>query len=128
MSLVYSIGEIADRLSILGLKVERLPRDSSDYERIRVQRNRSEQEWLERLSELPAAKRVEAMILFHKLCDVNARIWNLEYEIRTGGEMGLGFEEVGRRAVQIRDINLERVRTKDELNELAGDWEWDVKI
>jgi len=51
---------------------------------------------------------------------VNAAIWQLEWQVRQGREGEIGFEEVGRRALAIRDRNAERIRIKNRIAELTG--------
>ncbi len=53
--------------------------------------------------------------LFLDLLKVNAEIWELESDIRMGKEGILGFEEVGRRAIAIRDKNQYRIRIKNKI-------------
>lgn len=64
----------------------------------------------------------------------NAKIWNLESDIRKGklGEMSHG--DVGRRAIQIRDINTKRWEYKNAINihlgypvEAKTEWEYPIK-
>lgn len=54
---------------------------------------------------------------FDRLLQFNGDIWTLESDIRKGKEGELGLEEVGRRALAIRDLNAGRIRIKNELNE-----------
>ena len=56
--------------------------------------------------------------LIEKLLFTNMKIWNLESEIRECKEEELGLEEIGRRALMIRDLNRERIALKNELNRL----------
>ena len=53
-----------------------------------------------------------------RLAIVNLKISLLEADIRQGKEAELGLEEVGRRALLIRDLNKERVALKNHLNEV----------
>ena len=110
-----SLGELADRLSILRLKCERLP-DGTPFEQ-------------ERLAYACAftagAAKCSAQLnslsnAMERLYEVNGLIWNLESDIRMGKEGLLGLEEVGRRAIAIRDINESRVKLKNKINELSG--------
>lgn len=55
--------------------------------------------------------------LVDRLAIINLRIALLESDIRSAKEGTLGLEEVGRRALQIRDLNRERVALKNALNE-----------
>jgi len=55
--------------------------------------------------------------LIEKLFIVSNRIWLLESDIRQGKEKELGLEEVGRRALAIRDLNKQRIAYKNAINE-----------
>ena len=100
------IAEIADRYSILLLKLERTDLDvtqelvqyrnaTSNYSNIN--------KWIEELK------------------TINGRIWDLESDLRKGKEGELGLEEVGRRALRIRDINNERVACKNKITEFYSE-------
>jgi len=65
--------------------------------------------------------------LIDRLCIANIKISILESDIRQGKENELGLEEVGRRALQIRDINRERVALKNALKEIFQDGFKDIK-
>ena len=97
------IGEIADRYSILLLKLERtdleITQEVDDYKSA-IEPYIGISTWVE------------------KLKAINGRIWDLESDIRRGKEKELGLEEVGRRALMIRDINNERVACKNEITTL----------
>lgn len=54
---------------------------------------------------------------FKELLKHNGDIWTLESDIRQGKEGELGLEEVGRRALQIRDHNQLRIAVKNKLNQ-----------
>lgn len=54
---------------------------------------------------------------WNKMLEANGNIWTLESDIRQGKEGELGLEEVGRRALAIRDLNAGRIKVKNELNE-----------
>jgi predicted mannosyl-3-phosphoglycerate phosphatase (HAD superfamily) len=45
-------------------------------------------------------------------------IWDLEKELKTGTEQDLPLEEIGRRAIAIRNKNSERVKIKNSIAEL----------
>ena len=67
--------------------------------------------------------------LVDRLVIVNNRIWHLEADIRKGKEGLLGLEEVGRRAIEIREHNAERVALKNELTKrLDPGGLFDVKV
>lgn len=102
-----SIGEVIDRYSICKLKTERLGLDNS-----------KEMELL--MNEI---KKYDYTIMeyIEKLYTINGNIWNLEADIRQGKIDTLGFEEIGRRAIQIRDFNNQRVETKNEITSKFND-------
>lgn len=66
--------------------------------------------------------------LIDRLCICNIKISILEADIRKGKEAELGLEEVGRRALEIRDINRERVALKNELKRIFKDGFIDYKV
>ena len=55
------------------------------------------------------------------LYEVNGAIWDLESDIRKGKEGELGLEEVGRRALKIRDLNAKRIQFKNDISERYGE-------
>ena len=93
------ISEIADRYSIILLKSERI--EGVDYK----------DELAAYKAELDKYDGSEAFV--KRLYDVNAIIWDLESDIRKGKEKLLGLEEVGRRAIAIRENNRTRISIKN---------------
>ena len=91
----YPISEILDRYSIAVLKKQRLDADN-DIE-------------LKDLSEvIEDYKIINSQVIetyIDKLITINGEIWDLESDIRKGKEGELGLEEVGRRAIKIREFN-----------------------
>jgi hypothetical protein len=95
-----SLGEIADRYSIIKLKSERTDVDcKEEFDTLKNELNGDE---------------IYAYV--NQLYEVNGRIWDLESDIRKGKEGELGLEEVGRRAIMIRDFNKERINIKNTIN------------
>jgi hypothetical protein len=111
----WPLAELIDRLSILMLKRDR----STTGEAFAAECDRLEHEARHRLD---GYRRHLVALL-----DVNARIWDLESDIRAGKEGRLGLEEVGRRALAIRDINAERIALKNAVARLVGEFA-DVKV
>lgn len=103
--LAYPEGEIVDRLAINLLKLERLP-DSLKHLDPQL---RADTTALQTAYDALNLKGLEEMK------EIHARIWDLEADIRQGKEGALGIEEVGKRALQIRDINAERIKLKNKL-------------
>lgn len=97
--------DLCDRFTILKLKTERLPED----ERVMTE-----------------FKAYEAALLgrgLDRYCSrlyvVNAKIWDLEADIRQGALLNPSteaeFAEIGRRAVKIRALNAVRISIKNEI-------------
>lgn len=107
--------EAIDKFSILSLKLERIrnqeqipsiKRELLFYKTV-IDEYRTDgfiikDEWLETLIE------------------INSRIWDLEASVRQGKEQGLGLEEIGKRALFIREINKERIEFKNEIAREIG--------
>lgn len=111
--------EVLDRMSILKLKIERIGEphlvlEMSEYEKaledfekrgIKIDPN-----WV------------------NELYEINGKIWDLESDIRKGKEFELGLEEVGRRAIAIRELNKRRISVKNQIVEKTGLGFKDVKM
>ena len=108
-----SIGDILDRYSICKLKSERTLIDCS------AEINALQQE-------INNYTNVESFI--NSLYIINGKIWDLESDIRKGNENILGLEEVGRRAIEIRQLNGQRVSTKNEINSFFNEGFVETKI
>lgn len=107
------ISEVADRYSIALLKQERANAD-----------NQIEIDTL--YAEIVQYK--DAITFVNKLKDINGKIWDLESDIRKGKEAELGLEEVGRRAIQIREFNKIRVGYKNEMVKIYEEGFQDIKM
>jgi len=62
------------------------------------------------------------------LYNVNSKIWDLEYDIRRGKENELGLDEVGKRAIEIRDLNKQRIAIKNRMVDFYNEGFHDIKI
>ena len=111
--------EIIDRITIVRLKMERIgdPMLRSEYTALEHAIKEVEYkgftinpDWIERLYK------------------INGEIWDLESDIRAGKEGELGLEEVGRRAIIIREKNKVRVGIKNEIVKATGKGFEDVKM
>ena len=58
--------------------------------------------------------------LMTQLKDVHLGIWDLEKELKTGTEQDLPLEEIGRRAIKMRNTNSERIKIKTQIAEILG--------
>ena len=112
------ISEILDRYSIAILKKERA--------------NAENQQEIEDLTkEIESYKSTHNEFvedLIGKLIEINGKIWDLESDIRKGKEGELGLEEVGRRAIKIREFNKIRVGYKNDTVEVFGEGYKDIKM
>lgn len=107
---IPNIGEMIDKLSILSRKI---------YfgEEVAVSEHRYLEHCLTRAG-LPG-KLITNVI---RLTQANIEIWNLEHEMRkcAEGAANASLEEVGRRAIKIRDHNRKRIEYKNIVNDIAG--------
>lgn len=81
--------------------------------------NQVELDWYEaQFAQLPQSAElnhnVDAMTAIH-----NA-IWELEWQLKSGVEQQLSLEEIGRRAIRIRDYNNKRISFKNSIASLLG--------
>jgi hypothetical protein len=113
-SMNMPISEIADRYSIVLLKSERI-KDVDLSNELEIYKN-----------ELHRYKDAESFV--ERLYNINREIWDLESDIRKGKEKLLGLEEVGRRAILIREKNKIRVSIKNEMVEKFDEGFKDIKM
>jgi hypothetical protein len=112
------IGEILDRYSIAILKKERASAEN-------------QQEIEDLTQEIESYKETHGEFIndkIDKLIEINGMIWDLESDIRKGREGELGLEEVGRRAIKIREFNKIRVGYKNDVVEVFGEGYKDIKM
>ena len=55
-----------------------------------------------------------------QLYNIHSNIWALEAELKSGKEQELSLEEIGRRAIEIRDWNNKRVALKNVIADKLG--------
>ena len=99
-----TIGDMVDKWTILRMKV-RLSEESKD-------------EFNAYNEEFTRYKFPPDMLA--DLVEANSKIWVLESEIRNGRELPL--DEVGRRALMIRDLNKQRIEAKNRINDIFKDY------
>jgi hypothetical protein len=63
-----------------------------------------------------------------RLKRVHTQIWDVEASIRSGEEDEMTLEQVGRRALMVRDLNRIRQQIKNEMVECFGDGFKDCKV
>lgn len=106
-----SAGEVFDRWTILRMKARLSDEMKAEHQRY--------------CAEIAENNELAFLELLAELVEANAKIWMLEADIRNGKEMPL--EEVGRRALLIRDHNRLRVQAKGEIDRMFGDTP-DIKV
>lgn len=118
--IITPVPEVADRYTIALLKIERLGPDEIDIDDMRKQINY----YREGLK----LEDPELSLLVNDLYEINGEMWDAEYAIRKGQDENLGLEEIGRRALRIRDLNRIRMKVKNDIVELTGDGFKDCKM
>lgn len=98
-ALLYPTADLYDRYTIELLKCERANADNLLHVNILF-------------TEIKRRDPIQHNLL-EGLYEVNGQIWDLESDIRKGVELGL--EEVGRRAIAIRNLNAKRIMLKNEV-------------
>jgi len=105
-------GDIIDRLSIAQLKTERIgsPENKNEFREC----------WEGLFTHILIHPDINWWQLIEEIYGYNRRIWELESEIRCS-KIDNNVLEVGRRAIEIRDYNKQRVRVKNHINKLFGE-------
>jgi hypothetical protein len=105
----YTFGELIDKLSIISKKdMFNLPGARQELD--------TQMKWLNDLG-------IDAYLILSiiRLTQSNADIWHLEHELRMAKEGDIPLDEVGRRAIKVREHNKTRVRYMNELDSLCGE-------
>jgi uncharacterized protein YxjI len=103
MTPLFPILELADRLAIAEIKFER------------TAANQAELDWYTEQFAQYNSKSVRSQI--DALKEIHNEIWDLEWQLKSGREQELPLEEIGRRAIAIRDHNNRRIAIKNALAE-----------
>jgi|TARA_R110000824_G_scaffold304281_4_gene492098 hypothetical protein len=118
--IITPIPEVADRYTIALLKIQRL--DASEIDVDEMQRQ------IDYYKEGLDLDNPKLANLVDKLYHVNGLMWDAEHAIRKGQDEGLGLEEIGTRAIHIRDLNRDRMKVKNDIIDLTGDGFKDAKM
>lgn len=102
----FPITELIDRYLIAEIKHEKSGKNIVELDFYKQQ-----------IKSFPVDKVIDLMA---QLKDVHLGIWNLEKELKTGTEQDLPLEEIGRRAIKIRNKNSERIKIKNQIAEILG--------
>ena len=113
----YPLSDICDRFTILQLKTERLPEDNTIVELFAI----FTEELGQRISGLGENTRKKVLALVKQLYDANAATWDLEADLRAGKmDEATQLEEIGRRAIAIRESNKKRLSIKNRIAVVAS--------
>jgi hypothetical protein len=100
--------ELIDRLCIARVKYQRTNGA-----------NQVELDWYEaRYQELPQSAELDYNI--DAMTAIHNAIWELEWQLKSGVEEQLPLEEIGRRAIRIRDYNNKRISFKNSIARLLA--------
>ena len=99
----FPVIELVDRLAIAEIKWQR------------TQANREELEWYQQQMQHVDIDLISQDL--QRLQDIHNSIWELEKELKSGQEHKLSLEEIGRRAIEIRNFNNKRIQLKNHMAE-----------
>lgn len=104
--------ELIDRLCIARIKYERTTGG-----------NQAELDWYETqyqelITELSPDQLAQLQNDIAEITKIHNKIWDLEWQLKSGVEHLLDLEEIGRRAIAIRDWNNRRITYKNSIAEL----------
>jgi hypothetical protein len=104
--MMFPIVELVDRLLIAQIKFEK----SLD--------NKAELDWYtNQCNELDLTKISKDL---DELKNIHLEIWDLEADLKSFKEKNQSLEEIGRRAIMIRDLNHQRILLKNRMAEILG--------
>lgn len=104
MTPTFPVIELFDRLAVAEVKWSR------------TNANHAELAWY--VSQVANYDVDQVKTLFEELKTVHNQIWDLESELKSGREHELPLEELGRRAIAIRDFNHKRIAIKNQMAEI----------
>lgn len=103
MNPIFPIIELVDRLAIAEIKFQR------------TGANKEELAWYK--NQVTHINFDQIVNEYKNLKQIHNEIWNLEAELKSGREAELALEEIGLRAIAIRDHNNKRVALKNAIAE-----------
>lgn len=115
MNPMFPVVELMDRLAIAEIKLERTNGA-----------NQTELEWYQ-----AQAKNYDLTAIneeFQQLKEIHNNIWNLEADLKSGMEDKHPLEEIGRRAIAIRNMNNKRVALRNVMAEKLNDAVREIKF
>ena len=106
--------ELIDRLCIARVKHERT--SGSNEAELRWYESR----YQELIGQLSADQLTQLVSDIQEITRIHNTIWDLEWQLKSGVENQLSLEEIGRRAIRIRDNNNRRIEFKNSIAALFG--------
>ena len=106
MNISFPIIELIDRLTIAKIKIEKGLDSQIEYEYYFNQAIKFDLEQIQPL--------------INELEKIHRAIWLLESELKSGVEDKLPLEEIGRRAILIRDWNNKRIAVKNQIAKILN--------
>lgn len=106
MNLKLPIIELVDRYTIASIKYEKNLHNDLEFNYYRSQMDQ-----------------LDISVIKHdldELKNIHLAIWDLEKELKSGCEDQLPLEEIGRRAIRIRNMNNRRVEIKNRMADRLG--------
>lgn len=112
----FPFGELLDRYCICLVKAERI--EGYDL---------NELKWYTQSLHDVGFDFVNSNNSINELTDIHKTIWDLEWQLKQGVEDQLDLEEIGRRAIEIRNWNNRRISIKNKIAEQHGSRHREVK-
>lgn len=106
--------ELIDRLCIARVKYERTTGGNQD------ELDWYEDRYQELIQSLTADQVDQLNNDIEEITKIHNQIWNLEWQLKSGVEHLLPLDEIGRRAIAIRDWNNKRITYKNSIAALFG--------
>jgi hypothetical protein len=106
--------ELIDRLCIARVKYERINganQDELDWYELR---------YSEMIQDLSPEQLTQLKSDIEEITRIHNGIWDLEWQLKSGVDHLLALDEIGRRAIAIRDLNHKRIVFKNSIAALFG--------
>ena len=103
MTVFFPVIELVDRYCIAKLKFDKTNANAAELEFYKQQ--------------LSCFETQSIQFDLQHLYEIHSEIWNLESELKSGAESNLPLDEIGRRAIKIRDWNNRRIALKNTMAE-----------
>jgi hypothetical protein len=106
--------ELIDRLCIARVKYERINGANQD------ELDWYEERYQEMIQTLLPEQLTQLKGDIEEITRIHNGIWDLEWQLKSGVEHLLPMDEIGRRAIAIRDLNNQRITFKNSIAALFG--------